>query len=86
MKPLGGSGAQAAGIGVRIANKREGQITYDLEDFRRDHGDPTGRASTFEVTTNAVTYVYTNVTGTIHASNVIFDLYCDDLVQMQRAH
>ena len=71
---------------MRIANERDGQVTYDLDDFRRHHGDPTGQSFTFEVTTNAVTYVYAEVTGTIRANKVIFDLCCDDLVDMQRAH
>jgi hypothetical protein len=30
---------------VRIANERDGQVTYDLDDFRRHHGDPTGQSS-----------------------------------------
>jgi len=71
---------------VRTADEHDGQVAYDLDDFRRHHGDPTGQAFTFEVTTNAITYVYANVTGTIRADKVVFDLYCDDLVEMQRAH
>jgi hypothetical protein len=71
---------------VRTADEHDGQVAYDLDDFRRHHGDPTGQAFTFEVTANAITYVYANVTGTIRANKVVFDLYCDDLVEMQRAH
>jgi hypothetical protein len=71
---------------VRIANEQDGQVAYDLDDFRRHHGDPTGQSFTFEITTNAITYVYANVTGTIRANKVVFDLYGDDLVDMQRAH
>jgi hypothetical protein len=41
---------------------------------------------TLEVTHNAVTYVYADVIGTIHAGEVIFDLEGDDLVHTRKAH
>ena len=45
-----------------------GQIAYDLEQFLNDYGDPCGRSFTFEVTCDAVTYVYADVVGTVHAA------------------
>ena len=71
---------------MAIANKRDGQTAYDLDEFRRHHGDPTGQSFTIEVTTNAIAYVYANVTGTIRANKVIFDLCSDDVMEMQHAH
>ena len=71
---------------MRTANEQDGQVAYDLDDFRQHHGDPMGQSFTFEITTNSITYVYANVTGTIRADKVVFDLYGEDLVEMQRAH
>jgi len=42
-----------------------GQITYDLNEFHRDYGDPAGQLFTFEVTHSATTYVYANVAGEV---------------------
>jgi len=71
---------------MRTASEYDGQIAYDLEEFCRDYGHPTGQLFTLEVTCNAVTYVYANVAGTIHARKVIFDLNGDDLVDTRKAH
>lgn len=71
---------------MRAASEYDGQIAYDLEEFCKDYGHPAGQLFTFEVTCNAVTYVYANVAGTVHASKVVFDLNGDDLVDTRKAH
>jgi hypothetical protein len=64
----------------------DGQIAYDLEVFLNDYGDPCGRSFTFEVTCDAVTYVYADVVGTVHADQVVFELNSEDLVYTHKAH
>ncbi len=64
----------------------DGQIVYDFEEFCNDYGDPYGRSFTFEVTCNAVTYVYADVMGTVAAGKVVFDLSGEDLVCVRKAH
>jgi hypothetical protein len=64
----------------------DGQIAYDLEEFLNDYGDPCGRSFTFEVTCDAVTYVYADVVGTVHADRVVFELNSEDLVYTHKAH
>jgi hypothetical protein len=64
----------------------DGQITYDLEEFCKEYGHPHGRAFTFEVTCDAVTYVYADIVGTVRAGEVLFDLNCEDLVSTRKAH
>jgi hypothetical protein len=71
---------------MQTASEYDGQIAYDLEEFCKDYGHPSGQLFTFEVTCNAVTYVYANVAGTVHASKVVFDLNGDDLVDTRKAH
>ncbi len=41
----------------------DGQIIYDLAEFCEDYGHPQGQLFTFEVTCDAVTYVYARVLG-----------------------
>jgi len=64
----------------------DGQIAYDLEEFCKDYGHPRGQAYTFEVTCDAVTYVYADVVGTVRAGEVIFELRSEDLVSTRKAH
>lgn len=64
----------------------DGQIAYDLEEFCKDYGHPHGRWFTFEVTCDAVTYVYADIVGTVHAGRVVFELNSEDLVCMRKAH
>jgi hypothetical protein len=64
----------------------DGQIAYDLEEFCKDHGHPLGRSFTFEVTSDAVTYVYADVVGIVRDGKVIFDLSPEDLVSTRKAH
>lgn len=71
---------------MRTASECDGQIAYDLEEFCQDYGHPWGQLFTFEITFNAVTYVYTNVVGVIRAGEVVFDLNGDDLVYTRKAH
>jgi hypothetical protein len=71
---------------MRTASDHDGQITYDLDEFCEDYGHPEGQLFTFEITCNAVTYVYANVAATVHASTVIFDLTGEDLVGTRKAH
>ena len=71
---------------MQTASEYDGQRADDLEEFCKDYGHPSGQLFTFEVTCNAVTYVYANVAGTVHASKVVFDLNGDDLVDTRKAH
>ncbi len=71
---------------MRAASDCDGQITYDLEEFCKDYGHPEGQLFTFEITCNAVTYVYANVPGTVRARQVIFDLDGDNLIDARKAH
>ena len=64
----------------------DGQIAYDLEEFCEEYGHPCGRCFTFEVTCGAVTYVYADVVGTVHADKVIFELNSEDLICTRKAH
>ena len=64
----------------------DGQIAYDFDEFCNDYGHPAGQMFTFEVTHNAVTYVYADVIGTIRGSEVVFCLNEDDLVLTRKAH
>lgn len=64
----------------------DGQIDYDLEEFCEEYGHPQGRSFTFEVTSDAVTYVYAGVVGTVRAGTVVFELTSDDLVCTRKAH
>lgn len=64
----------------------DGQIAYDLEEFCKDYGNPCGRSFTFEVTSDAVTYVYADVVGTVRAGEVIFELRSEDVVSTRKAH
>jgi len=63
-----------------------GQIAYDLDEFCRDHGHPLGKSFTFEVTSDAVTYVYADVIGIVCDGKVIFELNPEDLVDTRKAH
>lgn len=64
----------------------DGEIAYDLEEFCENYGHPQGRSFTFEVTCDAVTYVYADVVGIVHAGEVIFELCSEDLVRTRKAH
>jgi hypothetical protein len=71
---------------MHAGSKQDGRIAYDYQDFCRDYGHPEGRLFTFEVTHNAVTYVYADVIGIVRDGEVIFDLTSDDLVVTRKAH
>jgi hypothetical protein len=71
---------------MRVDSEYDGQIAYDFDEFCKDYGHPAGRMFTFEVTYNAVTYVYQDVIGTICGGEVVFCLNGDDLVQTRKAH
>jgi len=71
---------------MRTASECDGQIAYDLDEFCKDYGHPAGQLFTLEVTCNAVTYVYANVAGSVHAGKVVFDLDGEDLVDTRKAH
>ena len=43
---------------MQTASEYDGQIAYDLEEFCKDYGHPSGQLFTFEVTCNAVTYAF----------------------------
>ena len=59
---------------MQADTKFDGQISYDFEEFCDDYGHPAGQMFTFEVTHNAVTYVYADVIGTVLGSEVVFCL------------
>ena len=64
----------------------DGEITYDLDEFCKDYGHPAGQLFTFEVTCDAVTYVYARVVGTVRTGEVVFELSGDNLVCTRKAH
>jgi hypothetical protein len=64
----------------------DGQVTYDLADFRRDYGDPLRLSVTFEVVEDAVVYVYADVIGEISGDKVVFDLTRENLVDTRKTH
>jgi len=64
----------------------DGQIVYDYAEFCRDYGHPAGLLFTFEVTSNAVVYVYAGVAGRISGDQVVFDLNSENLVDTRKAH
>jgi len=71
---------------MRSTDEYDGQIEYDYQEFCKDYGHPEGQVFTFEVTHNAVTYVYADVTGTVRGDEIVFDLSGDDLVSTRKAH
>jgi hypothetical protein len=71
---------------MQTGSMDDGQITYDFNEFCKDYGHPTGRLFTFEVTHNAVTYVYADVIGTVRGGEVVFCLNGSDLVDTRKAH
>jgi hypothetical protein len=71
---------------MRAASKFDGRIAYNFEEFCKDYGHPAGRLFTLEVTHNATTYVYADVSGKVLGGEVIFDLEGDDLVITRKAH
>jgi hypothetical protein len=71
---------------MRARSELDGQIAYDFDEFCSDYGHPAGQMFTFEVTHNAVTYVYADVVGTVQDGEVIFSLNEDDLILTRRAH
>jgi hypothetical protein len=64
----------------------DGEVVYDLHEFCQDYGRPEGRLFTFEVTCEAVTYVYADVEGEVRADEVVFELSGDNLVSTRKAH
>jgi len=71
---------------MQEVSKFDGWIAYDFDEFCRDYGHPTGRLFTLEVTHDAVTYIYTEMIGTIRGNEVIFDLSDEDVVIARKAH
>ena len=71
---------------MRPAPMYEGQIAYELDEFCKDYGHPAGQLFTFEITCNAMTYVYANVAGEIRAGQVVFELTGEDLVGTRKSH
>jgi hypothetical protein len=67
-------------------SEHDGEITYDFKEFCEDYGHPHGQLFTFEVTCDAVTYVYAGVAGVIRAGKVIFELNGENLVSTRKAH
>jgi hypothetical protein len=71
---------------MRIVPEYDGQIAYELEEFCKDYGHPAGQLFTFEVTCNAMTYVYANVAGEVRSGQVVFELNGEDLVGTRKCH
>ena len=71
---------------MRAPSECDGQIVYELDEFRRDYGDPAGQLFMFEITCNATTYVYANVVGEVSSGKVVFDLNREDLVSTRKTH
>jgi len=71
---------------MRTASDIDLRIAYDLDEFCKDYGHPDGQMFTFEVTHNAVTHVFADVSGSVEAGEVVFDLNGDDLVDTRKAH
>jgi hypothetical protein len=78
--------SREGGAIMQTESMDDGQITYDFNEFCKDYGHPTGRLFTFEVTHNAVTYVYADVIGTVCDGEVVFCLNGSDLVDTRKAH
>ena len=64
----------------------DGQIAYDLDEFCKDYEHPQGKSFTFEVTCDAVAYVYAGVVGSMRVGKAIFELSGEDLVCTRKAH
>lgn len=64
----------------------DGQIAYNSDEFYKDYGHPQGQLFTFEITCDAVTYVYADVVGTVRGEKVIFELRSENLVCTRKAH
>jgi hypothetical protein len=64
----------------------DSQIAYDLEEFCEDFGHPRGKSFTFEVTCDAVTYVYADIVGTVQARKMIFEFNSENIVCTRKAH
>jgi hypothetical protein len=71
---------------MRAIQEYDGRIVYDFDEFCERYGHPAGKMFTFEVTHNAVTYVYAEVIGTIDGSKVVFDLSKEALVATRTTH
>lgn len=71
---------------MQARSHSDGQIIYGLEEFCRDYGHPDGLLFTFEVTSNAVMYVYEGVEGEVSGDQVIFELNSENLVDTRKAH
>jgi hypothetical protein len=84
--PIPISCSHECGAIMQTESMYDGQITYDFNEFCKDYGHPTGRMFTFEVTHNAVTYVYADVIGTVRDGEVVFCLNGSDLVDTRKAH
>ena len=64
----------------------DGQIAYDLDEFCKDYGHPQGQLFTLEMTYDALTYVFSDIVGTVRAGEVIFELNNEDVVCTRKAH
>lgn len=62
------------------------QITFDFAEFCRDYGHPSGLLVTFEVTKDAIVYVYARVAGEVSGDQVVFGLNRENLVDTRRLH
>lgn len=62
----------------------DGQVTFDFAEFCREYGHPTGLLVTFEVTRNAIVYVYARVAGEVSGDQVVFELNSGNLVDTHR--
>lgn len=64
----------------------DGRVTFDFAEFCRDYGHPAGLLVTFEVTRDAVVYVYARVMGEVSGDRVVFDLNSENRVDRRKVH
>lgn len=71
---------------MRERSESDGQIAFDFAEFCRDYGHPAGLLVTFEITRDAVVYVYARVAGEVSGDQVVFDLNSENLVDARKVH
>lgn len=71
---------------MREQSASDCQVTFDFAEFCRDYGHPAGLLVTFEVTREAIVYVYARVAGEVSGDQVVFELNSENLVDTRKVH
>lgn len=71
---------------MREQSASDCQVTFDFTEFCRDYGHPAGLLVTFEVTREAIVYVYARVAGEVSGDQVVFELNSENLVDTRKVH